>query len=129
MILGSDPGMVNEWDGDLKPSEMFGTALSGGRLRVGWKGSETGKDTGSRRIQPFVKPQSVADTDHAVRTVEGEVAVPSMVRSRTNIGFGCQAMAFGEYLETAGTYCRRPFSESWRNPSTVPREHQRSRSN
>jgi hypothetical protein len=46
MILGSDPGMVNEWDGDLKPSEMFGTALSGGRLRVGWKGSETGKDTG-----------------------------------------------------------------------------------
>jgi hypothetical protein len=102
MILGSDPGMVNEWDGDLKPSEMFGTALSGGRLRVGWKGSETGKDTGSRRIQPFVKPQSVADTDHAVRTVEGEVAVPSMVRSRTNIGFGCQAMAFGEYLGLLG---------------------------
>jgi poly(3-hydroxybutyrate) depolymerase len=88
-----------------------------------------GKDTGSGRIQPFVKPQSVADTDHAVRTVEGEVAVPSMVRSRTNVGFRCQAMAFGEYLENAGTYCRRPFSESWRNPSTVPREHQRSRSN
>lgn len=41
---------------------MFGTALSGGCLRLGWRCSETGKDTGSGRIQLFVKPQSVADT-------------------------------------------------------------------